>query len=219
MTRRKGLYLIPGILGLLATAIGLLFYPFHRMTRDDMYVAFRKPVQIPLRSLEMSGSSTVVFHIPDTEQWTHIRKEWSEPRYVSAIDSGPLRNDSHEVINLEDAGVKVELFRAGKTVSLNITNQPPYGFSSYSLNSCLEFRASPGDELTLHVTSVKQTAQPEGAELFVIADWHNTKDLIVGAMISEDLLPYSRGAIVVGCLLFVAAVVIRTFVVKKMTPH
>ncbi len=120
------------------------------------------------------------------------------------------------MITFDDSGIKVELSKDGRPVVLRSTSQPPYGFSFWSTNCCLEFSASPGDELTLSTTVVGGPSQPIGRELFVISDWTNSKDLIVGVLISDDLVPYCRWAMALGGLLIlVSAALIVSFVSVK----
>jgi hypothetical protein len=213
MIRTKKFCLILGIIGIVAFVIGLLVYPFDRMTTDDQEIAFTKLIQIPLQSFRTLGSSTVKLDIPNTQQWKHIRDIWGQPRYVIAVDSGPDAFRHCYVVSFNKAGIRVELFKDGKPIELKPTF-PPYGFSSNSPNSSFEFRASPGDNLTLSVTSQDQP-QPKGTALFVISDWRGAKDLLVGADISEAIVPYCRWGIGFGCLLLLSSIVLRVSVVRR----
>jgi hypothetical protein len=213
MIRTKKLCLISGIIGIVAIVIGLLLYPFDRMTTDDQETALTKLIRVPLQPRRTSGSSTVKLDIPNTQQWKHIRDIWGQPRYVIAVDLGPDSFRQHHVVSLYEAGIKVELFKDGIPIELKPTFAP-YGFSDHSQNGCLEFRGNPGDKLTLSVTS-KDQPQPKGTELFVISDWINAKDLGVGADISEAIIPYCRWGIGFGCLLLLVSIVLRISVARR----
>ncbi len=97
MIRVKGRRLIPSVVGIFLIIVGALLCPFGRMTKDDMYVAFKKLVLIPLQQPRAAASSVVTFEIPNTKGWQRIRDTWKEPRYVIAIDSGPDRTNSDHV--------------------------------------------------------------------------------------------------------------------------
>jgi hypothetical protein len=216
----KNLYFIPGGLGILALCVGLLFYPYNRMTEDDVTVAFSKLVEIPLQSIVLSGgSSSITFDIPNNKQWKHIREEWHQPRYVIGIDPDPARQ-SHETISLNDLAIGIELSKYGNAIELKPI-WPPYVYSSKSKNYCLEFKAIPGDRLMLFVALPKKSYQiPARAELFIINDWPTAKDLIVGADISNNLLfPISKFLIGLGCLLILIAISLRVFGGKRMNPE
>ncbi len=215
---REKFSLIPGLLGVLAILVGLLFYPYNRMTTDDMRVAFGKLAQIPLQSVRASESSTLVFDIPNNEHWAHILRKWGEPHYVIAIGTRQTR----QVIGLGEAGIRVELLKSGEPVELK-PRETPYGYSE-SLDDrrpqgercCLEFRANSGDKLTLAATIVEERFQPKaGAEIFVVSDWLNTKDLIVGADLDDDLLPVCKWVIGSGCLLSLLAIALRVSVRRR----
>jgi hypothetical protein len=215
MAKKKRGFLIPRILGLITIVIGLLLYPFDRMTPFDMNVAFEKLVAMPLQPIRASGSSSISFTIPNTSQWKHIRKIWDAPRYVLAIDSGPADHRNDYLVDFREAGIKVELFKDGQLILLEWSSTP-YGHSSEG-NCCHKFIANPGEELTLFVTAEKDPAHKVGKELFVIADWgwFETKDRIVGAMISDDIVPFCRWTIGFGCLLLLISIALCIFNKKR----
>lgn len=113
MIKGKKLCLIPGVIGVVTIVIGLLLYPFDRMTGDDQETAFTKLVRIPLPPLRKLGSSTIKLDIPNTQQWKHIRDIWGQPRYVIAVDSDSDAYRVRHVVSLNEAGIRVELFRDG----------------------------------------------------------------------------------------------------------
>lgn len=214
MVATKNAYFIPCGLGLLAIFAGLLFYPYSRVTMDDESVALGKLVEIPLQSITATGrSSTVAFEIPNNKQWTHIRNKWGQPRYIIAIDSDPM-GMKHETISLNDVGIRIELSKAEAPVELK-PGSPPYSYSSNAHDCCLDFWANPGDKLELSVTPVRRPFQPPlGAQLFIINAWPNTKDLLVGDDLSNDLYPISRFLIRLGVVLLIIAILLRLCVGK-----
>ncbi len=105
----KRFYVIPGALGVLAVFAGWLLSPDTRKNHEEMRLALSKLATIPLQSIRNSGSSTLPINIPNGGLWPRIRDNWGAPRYVIAIDSGPLTPDV--AICFDEAGIKVELFK------------------------------------------------------------------------------------------------------------
>jgi len=150
-----------------------------RLSDDDARVALQPLKRIQLDRID-HGPISVTLLIPNTTQWTKMRKVWREPEFaISAIDTGGA-------LCLPDMPVRMELIDAtGRVVPLQLGG-PPYGYSSTCVSSSLWFHAAPGNELTLKLLGTRPGTIPAG-DLIVVTGWFNTKDKLVGQALDKDV--------------------------------
>jgi len=199
----KGLMLTLISAGFLCLIPGALWLRDRNLSEDDAAAAVRPLARIPLHQFEESGSSAVIFTIPNDAQWKRIRSAWGEPAYLVAAVEQP---EGHRMILcLDQLGMRVEATRQSGPVELRTAKGCcPYGFFAACPDSGLEFRATPGNDITLHAASTAHSL-PKG-ELIVICNWNDLKDKIVGIMLAEDLWRISKFATPAGLILMLSGV-------------
>lgn len=198
-----GLLFLPGILWVAAS--GSL------INDDDASIALQPLTRIHLDGIA-TGPLSAAFIVPDTAQWTRIRKTWGQPEFVvSAVEP-----TGRFALCLPDMPVRIELRdQTGRVIPL----QPyggPYGYSRSCESSSLRFHAAVGDEFTLKVTKTGVRTVPAG-DLIVIRDWFNTKDKLVGLYLDHDVKSLVMWLSIVGLLLVLSGA--GVFTVNHVRHH
>lgn len=189
----SAILLLPGLLWMATSEA--------RLKHDDANAALQPLFRIPLNRIS-EGRLSERLTIPDSRQWTRMRKVWGEPEFViSAVDQTgrtlicpfiPVQ------VNLTDPSGSIIRFRRGG---------PPHGYSASCSESSLRFQATPGDTMTLGITTDRERALP-GGYLIVVPDWWNTKDKLVGLALDDEIEFLVRWTSLVGILFLVAGVIL-----------
>ena len=200
----KGLMLTLFSVGFLSFVPGVFWLCGHGLSQDDAKAALGPLVEIPLDQLKNSGSAAVIVTIPNNAQWTRIRRAWGDPAYLIAAIEHP--ETSGLVHCLDQLEIRVQATNQSGLIPLKTSKGCcPYGLSSACPDSGLEFRATPGSDLTLHATSTAHS-MPAG-ELIVLCYWkNNVKDKLVGISLDEDLRRISEIATPIGFVLILSGV-------------
>ena len=148
------------------------------------------------------------FNVPDTRQWTRIRKEWGNPRYVvyATEDRYP---SSPWIIPFSTLSLDVDVSRAGLAIPVQ-RSACPYAVSRDTGDCGVDFKADPGHTFDVSLTLDKPGLLPAG-NLVIEPFWDEfLKDRLVGAGIASEIEPYFRRLATLGVSLLVASGVIRT---------
>lgn len=165
----------------------------------DDRVALAPLASVPLDRIGRVRSLTTAVVIPDTPQWTRIRRVWGDPEFViSAVSSA--RSFAYCI---PDSGLKIIAGRQGTLIPL-VSSYAPYGYSWDCAGSSLKFRATPGTKIVLTIAKTDERTLPPGG-LIVMSDWPNVKDKIVGVMLDQELRPWITAMSISGFVLLVAA--------------
>ena len=169
-----------------------------RLRKNDDAIALQPLIRIPLASLH-EQPATMTLTIPESAQWTRIRRAWGEPEFVVSASEPTGRS----VMCLSSLPVRIEMADTnGSAIHLQ-AGPGPYGYSDYCSNSSLRFQAAGGSVLALRITSVGGRPVPAG-DVIVVADWWNTKDKLVGVGLDEDVGFFLKRLSLAG-ILFIAA--------------
>jgi hypothetical protein len=197
------LLLVPGILWVAGSK--------SRLSDEDARVALQPLKRIQLAGIDR-GPLSVTLMIPDTAQWTKIRKGWGEPDLViSAVEPA-----GSFALCLPEVPVRIVLIdAAGRLIPLQ-PGGAPYGYSTSCPSSSLRFHADPGSELTLKLVG-HGTGTVPAAELIVKNDWFNTKDKLVGLALVKDIESLVKWLSIAGFLLVASGV--GVFFVNRIRHH
>jgi hypothetical protein len=212
--KARHLYLWLGGAGALFLTPGLLWITTSGspLKDDDVRIALQPLVRVSLRRISDSNLQERIT-VPDTSQWTKIRKVWGEPEFViSAID------ETGRNLICPSIPAHIELTdRSGSVIPLR-RGGPPYGYSAFCAESSLRFNAAPGDTLNISITASAGRALPAG-DLIVVRDWWNTKDKLVGVYLDDDISSLIRWTSLAGVLLLAAdaVLILRSQVRKRRT--
>jgi hypothetical protein len=211
--KSKRLPLWLGIIGTLLLVPGALWVASsrNRLSDDDARITSQ-----PLNRIHIGGidqrqiSATLV--IPNTKQWTKIRKIWGEPEFVISV----LDTAGRITLCLPELPVRIELIDPTGSVIPLQPGAGPYGSSPACESSSLRFHAAPGNELTLKLAGTRPGAVPTG-DLIVVNDWFNTKDKLVGLYLDEFIESFVKWLAVLGFLLVLSGA--GTFLRNRIRHH
>src|ERR1051326_8082000 len=132
-----------------------------RLSDDDARVALQPLKRIQLARIDQRSFS-VTFMIPNTIQWTKIRKKWGEPELVISLVDATGRF----ALCLPEVPVRIELIDStGRVIPLQ-PDDGPYGYSTSCQSSSLRFHADPGSEVTLKLAG-QETGTVPAADLII----------------------------------------------------
>ena len=173
-------------IALLVFAVWLETPREERLSAEEERIAFAPLCRFPLSHGD-NEPLTARMRLPDTVQWRKIRRLWGEPDVVvTAVGTA-----KHLAICLPKSPLRVEIVGPSMRAIPLRPGTAPYGYSALCESSSLRFRAAPGDELTVEVTS-PQSNESGADELIVQSDWFNTKDKIVGEDFNRDFANFAR---------------------------
>ncbi len=193
--------LIAGVLGLLALAAGglLVVTRIRNPSPVDASVALTNLAVVRLNRLTATDSIAISVIIPDTPQWTRIRRRWGEPDFLVAAVS-PGKSSCYCLPKLP---LTITVTHNGEQVPRRPAG-PPYAYSSDCSISTFQFNAAPGTKLAVSVARNGTGPLPPG-DLIIVGSWRNTKDRLVGISLDQWFRNVSTIAIVFGSVLILAA--------------
>ncbi len=148
------------------------------LSAADIKIALRPIKLVHVKRSEERVAITV--NIPKTDAWLRIIRTWGSPEYVIAAQ-GPSSSYLLDTNDLD--GISI-LQRGSNRLTFQKTASAPYGYSSYSIQCGVKFRASPGESFEILV-DVASTWRSKPSEILVAADWGPAvKDRIVGSMLA-----------------------------------
>lgn len=180
------------VLGSCLLVLAAYIYPWRGTV--DTRAASLKLTEVSTSELRVEAESVTRVRIPDYKEWRRLTTEWGTPTFIAAVAS---RSTKPELACFTQTGLKLKVTNlAGHTIPTSPTGAAPYGYTSQCAITGLEFVASSGSELLLHVTRSGRQAKAEG-ELIIMPYWRYEKDRLVGDMIAPD---FKRIAIVLGII-------------------
>jgi hypothetical protein len=189
---------VAGLLLLIPEALSVPTMVFGLKSGDDV-IALAPLATVRLDQIGTAPLITKLV-IPDTPQWSRIRRVWGDPAFIISAVSLEKRF----AYCLPDLGISVEVNGQGNRIPLEFSN-PPYGYSSDCERSSLAFQAVSGSELNVTITKSGDRPIPSG-ELIIVSNWPNTKDKLVGVSLNEKLRPILMATSSLGFMLIVIAV-------------
>ena len=183
------IFLIPGILWIIGSS--------GRLNETDVRVAGQPFKRIQLNWVNQ-GPISVTLTIPNTKQWTKIRKVWGEPEFViTAGDSVRCPPATPVRIELTDSSGKIIPLKPGAGV---------YGYSSRCASSGLRFHAPSGSELTLKLSPIRLGATVPAADLVIVGDWveGDSEDRIVSVEIDKFIGAFVKWLSITGFVLVIS---------------
>lgn len=180
-----------------------------------VFAAGKKPVNealaeqpfktIPLDTLA-PGVHAISVRIPDSAEWTNIRKQWGDPGYIVAVSSSS-KSKYLRCISQQQLSVSLQDF-AGRPVTTQAAEGAPYGYSSECSRPGVRFEAAPGSVVTLQVNRSADLGDTSD-DLIVAPFWDSgVKDHMVGGLLDQDLAPVFNISAVVGAVLMVASLLL-----------
>lgn len=192
---------LTALVGSCLIALAAYVYPWARPVEASL--ASLKLTQLPISDLQVGVESVSRVHVPDSEEWRRLIAEWGSPDLIAAVESGLGKP---EIVCFPETQLKIKVTDVvGRIVAATSTGAAPYGYTSQCATTGLEFRASAGSELLLHVTRLGGRDQTTG-ELVVMPYWRFEKDRLVGDMLAPDLKRVAIGLGVVGLCCLAACV-------------
>jgi hypothetical protein len=194
--------IITGALGLLIFCPGaiLLISTMSGLNMEDEGTALAPLASVPLDSIRKQPPTAMKVVIPATAQWKRIRRKWGAPEFIiSAVSSR-----RHLAFCLADLKIGIEVFEHGNPVHTEISGAP-YPYSTNCGGSSLRFKAAPGTELRIAISSIGDRPQPSG-EIVVLGSWPDTKDKLVGDALDRELRPFADGASILGLILIALSI-------------
>jgi nitrite reductase/ring-hydroxylating ferredoxin subunit len=180
-----------------------------------VFAAGKKPVdealaEQPIKTFPLNafgpGLQTFSVRIPDSAEWTNIRKQWGDPgyfigvtssskaKYLRCIDGQQLR------VSLQDAG--------GRPLMAQSAEGAPYGYSAECPHPGVRFASAPGSVVMVRVDLSRELAS-SGDDLIVAPFWDSgVKDHMVGSLLGQALAPVSNISAIIGAVLLAASLVL-----------
>jgi hypothetical protein len=187
-------------LGLLFVLPGLFTSGMFGASAEDWAVASTPIARLPLDSLGRSGSVSLVFVVPTSEQWIRIRETWGDPGYVVF---GTSQGPSPSVVGWSTLGVEAEA--STRLGALRIEPAGAFHRSGGSQDTGVVFRPRPGERVRLDLKLANSELPVEG-ELVVAVNWDaDTKGRMLNMVFNIDFRRYLRWGLIVGVFILVAA--------------
>jgi hypothetical protein len=160
-----------------------------------------------LESLRAGSPVEFIFRVPDSAQWTRIRKERTMGDNGYVVLAATKRND--KLIPFSTLNLEVAITGRTGPVSQRAADYSPYGYSSDTRDVGLRFQAPPRDELRVRLIARRPESLPNG-ELIIEPYWDwSAKDFGVGASVDADYLrPFVIRTTQLALVLLVTAVAV-----------
>jgi hypothetical protein len=157
-----------------------------------------RPVgRFPLHGLRKTRGVTFVFDVPNSQQWTKLRKAWGEPRYIVFACS----DDYDRLHPFRSVSVVVEASVNGQQLAVTPAEWPPYVYSFEGRDFGVTFQPRPGDRVVVNLKTTRPEPLPEG-ELRVEPQWDGSmKDRIVNAGLNRQFSFAATISVFVGALM------------------
>lgn len=194
--------IIAGAIGLLIFCPGaiLLISTMSGLNIEDERTALAPLASVPLDSIGEQPLTDITVVIPDTAQWKRIRRKLGAPTFIiSAVSSRRLL-----AFCLADLKIGIEVFEHGSPVRTEMSGAP-YAYSAKCERGSLRFKAAPGTELRVAISSLG--VRPQLLEqIVVLGFWPDTKDKLVGGALDRELRPIAEGASILGLILIALSI-------------
>jgi hypothetical protein len=189
MTQKMVLAVVLAALGVLLVVPAVWNRALDPMRDADMWSPLKPLAEVPISQSEGQKSVDLVLTLPNDAVWKRTRQYWGDPDYTVALVS------SHGEYQHCFDGLNVRVVHGESQVSLRNAHLF-YGYSPRDSDiDCKSlgesFQVPLGSKIHIHLTAESDHVAPY-TNVIVSADWHNTKDLMVGLDLDKDFRTLER---------------------------